>query len=77
MRRAVQPTPLLRTLPRHPVTLASRRRERIRGIRPISAEQVKDVPICPARGRRAGALEPEMAFFVRETAGQIGVSYVS
>ena len=77
MRQAVQPSPPAAHPPQASSDLASRRRERIRGIGPLSAEQVKQVPICPDRGRRAGAVEPGMAFFVRETAGQIGASYVS
>lgn len=77
MRQAVQPSPPAAHPPQASSDLASRRRERIRGIGPLSAERVKEVPICPVRWRRAGAVERGMAFFVGETAGQIGASYVS
>lgn len=77
MRQAAQPSPPAAHPPQASSDLASRRRERIRGIGPLSAERVKEVPICPTCSGRAGAVERGMAFFVRETAGQIGASYVS
>lgn len=77
MRQAVQPTPPAAHPPQASSDPCQQTARAYQGIRPISAERVKEVPICPARGRRAGAVEPGMAFFVRETAGQIGVSYVS